>query len=322
MKEKTKKKFNKKLLLFILPVLAVALVTAAILTYYGVWSGMFTVTQSVTVENGVVINSLTDSLVAGGNVVDCDGDGNGYWVKNNADVTTDVKFGTRCNNSVGSDDGERNEVTIDWTAIGGGTACNGITTEIYGILKLVKKDTGTWQPLDPEQAITIEYTIVGDTFAYDVVDGGPIPEGYELVYAMDKANRFSTYATVKTVAEINSGAEGLPMAGDWNADCVGGTDTGEYYCNGLNDFKEHYEHCVGAKLWIVKSSDIESGGVLSWANMAKYYYETDLIVYSKTTDGKITLPANGGGFNFCVENDFTSNLEGSEYTLITKVLPA
>ena len=145
-------------------------------------------------------------------------------------------------------------------------------TEIYGKLELTNKDS-SWVPISSNE-IEINYTVEGDTFGYNIVSGS-IPAGFELVYAMDKENRFNpgSYATVKTVAEINLEGEGLPMSGDWNA------NADPNYCEYHNTF-DSYEHCVGAKLWIINSNDIENNGVLTWANMDDYYYETDLITYS------------------------------------------
>ena len=127
---------------------------------------------------------------------------------------------------------------------------------------------------------------------------------------MDKDDRFNpgNYATVKTVTEINSEEEGLPMTGDWNTIAEPG------YCDMENTFDD-FEHCRGAKLWIIPTSVIGDNGVLSWASMWEYYYETDLIVYSNTDT--ITLPA-GGGFDFMVENTFVGT---GNYHITTSVKP-
>ena len=300
----TKKTFNKKLLVFGLPILTLALITGAILQYYG------SIQQTVNVQQAVISENVFfegSNIVAGDTIVNCS------YVKNKAKVVAPIQFRTTCNNSEGYDDGTRNETSINWATVGG-DECNGIVTEIYGILELTKKNTSTWQPLDGESnKITIRYTIVGDTFSYDVLKG-TIPANYELVYAMDKANRFTDYATVKTVSEINSVSEGLPMVGDWNADAY------PDYCENHNGF-DSYEHCVGAKLWIIPTSNIGANGVLNWANMADYYYETDLIMYSDDTGNVMNLLANGGGFNFCVDNSFALNLVPDTYTLETQIVP-
>lgn len=315
--------FGKSVPVFAIVILSLALVSAALLGYYGVITGSAIVSQSVKLGGldypGELKFSFDDRpFVAGKTFVDCDTDDGGYSVKNYADVSAPIKFGTTCKKGSTQDDGTKITTSIDWA-----NECKGIDTEIYGILKLVKKNTQIWQPLDPEQAITIKYTIVGDTFKYDMISG-KIPEGYELVYAMDKDDRWTNYASVVRKDYINSN---LPYDNDWNADCVGGPDDGENYCDKNNEFDD-YEHCVGAKLWIVKTSDIltsqcvEKVCPLSWANMNSYYYETDLIMYSNDDGNVMDLLANGGGFNFCESNAFALNLVPDTYTLTTKILPA
>jgi len=293
---------GKSVPILVLVLLGIGLVSGALLTYYGSIKHTINVTQAVVVE-GEGAKSFTN--VAGDTIVDC-----GYSVKNNAGVVAPIKFGTTCRNTAGFDDGTRNESSIDWSTFSN-NRCDGIETEIYGILELTKKDITTWQPIAPEEAITIRYTIVGNEFNYAVMEG-EIPEGYELVYAMDKENRFNDYATVKKVSEIT---ESLPMDGDWNA------GESANYCDMNNTFDD-YEHCVGAKLWIVKSDNIKEGGVLTWANMADYYYETDLIMYSNDANNVMNLLANGGGFNFCVEQNFALELAKDTYTLETQIQPA
>jgi len=187
-----------------------------------------------------------------------------------------------------------------------------IETEIevnyMGKVELTSKDISDWG-IALDKKATVVYTLVGDIFEADV----EVEEGYKLVYAMDKENRFSEYATVKTVDEINDAEEDLPMDGDWN------NNAEPPYCDGLNEFEETYNHCNGAKLWIVKSDDIEPNGILSWANMANYLYETDLIRYFKDSEGKITVPANSY-IEFYPEYTI-NNLETGSYVVTTEVNP-
>ena len=298
-------KMNKKYMTFgLIGLFAMVFVTAGLIQYYG------QVTQEVNVEQAVSAGTVgfNNNIIAGSSLVKCDS------VKNNAEVDAVIRFGTRCNNSIGYDDGTQYVSEIDWSDFSN-DRCDGIVTEIYGTLELTKKD-GDWQPTgNSEDEITIRYTIVGDTFEYNVISGN-IPSGYELVYAMDKEDRFNPgdYATVKTVAQINSQGEGLPMVGDWNAIADPG------YCNNDNGKGDYFEHCTGAKLWIIPTSSFDAGtGIVnSWSN---FYWETDLIVYSNNANNEITLPANGGGFDFCVENDFAINLMADNYTIETKILP-
>lgn len=163
------------------------------------------------------------------------------------------------------------------------------------------------------EAITIRYSVSGDEFEYSVVSG-TVPDGYELVYAMDKENRFSDYATVKTLDEID---ESLPMSGDWNA------DADPNYCD-YNNSNDDYDTCVGAKLWIVNSDDINNDGTLTWENMESYYYETDLISYTKTSSSRYNLAeliaddtemtvsiSSDGSSLFIISDEGSSNIEVS-----------
>ncbi len=47
----------------------------------------------------------------------------------------------------------------------------------------------------------------------------------------------------------------------------------------------------GAKK-IIPIGDIETEGVLNWANMANYYYETDLVYYFDNANGEMIIPSN------------------------------
>ena len=160
---------------------------------------------------------------------------------------------------------------------------SGDDVNYVGKLLLTTKDTGTWQPTTDKEA-TVIYTLVGEEFETEVELG----EGEVLVYAMDKDDRFVNYASVIKVEDVDGD---LPYSSDWNA------DADPNYCANANGF-DSYEHCVGAKLWIVKESDIDTESCegivcpLSWANMNSYLYETDLIRYFDNAEGKIIIPAN------------------------------
>ena len=180
---------------------------------------------------------------------------------------------------------------------------------------MTKKEVinGIWTPITGTE-IEITYTIVGNTFEAT----GDLPQDYILVYAMDKDNRFTNYATVMKVEDV--GSQNLPFAEDWNAIADPG------YCNNANGYGDNFEHCRGAKIWAINENDLGTPDnnkfyPLTWSTMSSYYWETDLIVYSNDGNNEITLPANGGGFNFCVKNDFALNLVPDTYTIETKILP-
>lgn len=269
---------NKKIMAILIGLLTIGVVSAGIITYYG------KITQNVGVEQAVILDcgsnaDCTEDVVLDGTSTVTSGV---YSLESNRETDVIVKLVTIVNNS---DD------VIE----------SGITTRYIGTLELTTKDTTSWQPTDTKTA-TVVYTIVGNTFEVDVELG----EGYVLVYAMDKENRFADYATVKRITEID---ESLPMIGDWNANPV------PDYCDDHNTF-DNYEHCNGAKLWIVKESDIGVGGVLSWSNMNDYLYETDLIRFFKNGYGEIVIPA-GETLDFQVETTFSNSNVGT-YTITTE----
>lgn len=297
MKKLLKKKvnvFGKGIPVLAIFVLGIALVSAALLGVYGSITGMVTTTQSVlVVGDGDVFEFNQQAHVEGKSFTDC-----GYSVKNNAEVEAPVILKTTCGAEIEGND------------------CDGVTTDVYGVLELTKKNIADWQPIAGTE-IELTYTIVGDTFTVTDVNNA-LPGAYVLVYAMDKQDRFepASYATVMKVGEV--GSQNLPFANDWNA------GENANYCNNVEG--DHYVHCRGAKIWAIPESVItgESNGdgtyKLTWANMASYYWETDLIVYSSDTEGKITLPA-GGGFDFCVDNSFALNLVPDTYTVNVSIIP-
>ena len=213
--------------------------------------------------------------------------GQEHTLKNNAGTPVIVKFET---------------IQAGHGAVDGNI--EGITTTYVGTLELTKKNTVTWQPL--EDKIEITYTLVGETFEFFGV-----PEGYTLIYYKDLVVGLDgRLENPQPAITITSDIGSLPQEDDANIDELAD------YC-GEPDF---YEHCKGAKLWVVLTSDI-TGNTLNWANMANYYYETDLMAYSANGNGEITLPANGGGINFKIINDFNTALKPDTYTITTKVVP-
>jgi hypothetical protein len=111
----------------------------------------------------------------------------------------------------------------------------------------------------------------------------------------------------------------LPHSDDWNYGTEPFNGNHANYCTS----PDNYKHCTGAKIWLVPSSgyDTATKSLTTWVP-SNYLFETDLIAYTKGTDNKITLLANGGGVDFVVENALASNLESDVYTIKTDVSPA
>lgn len=185
----------------------------------------------------------------------------------------------------------------------------GITVGYVGKVELSTKDTTTWNVTDTKKA-TVIYTLVGETFKAEAE--AELESGEVLVYAMDKDERFDNYASVIKFGDVN---ENLPYSSDWNADAV------PNYCGGVNGF-DSYEHCVGAKLWIVKDSDLGnlSEGVypLTWTNMNDYLYETDLITYFNNANNEIVVPA-GSYIEFYPTFEIDKYVDGGNRTVWIQV---
>jgi len=147
-------------------------------------------------------------------------------------------------------------------------ATEGIITSYIGTLELTKKDS-EWSPTG--EPIEIGYTIIGDSFE---VTG--IPEGYTAIYYKDNVVGLEGRIANPQPAISIIGIGNLPEIDDSNIDELAN------YC-AEPDF---YNQCRGAKIWVVPNGDL-TDSTLNWANMANYYYETDLIQYNDA--GEITL---------------------------------
>lgn len=148
-------------------------------------------------------------------------------------------------------------------------AAEGIDVSYAGTLELIKKDTETW--VATGEPIEVDYTVIGDTFS---VTG--VPEGYTAIYYKDEVVGLEGRLANPQPAVSIVGVGNLPHSDDANVD-----ELADY-----TQAPDFYNQMKGAKLWVVPNGDL-SEGTLNWANMADYYYETDLIQYN--SDGEITL---------------------------------
>lgn len=228
---------------------------------------------------------LVDGLDTVGGSLSLNDDGGIHTLVNNANVDAIIKLETDCTALIGIDD------------------CEGITTTYVGVLELTTKDTQTWAPTLTKKA-TIIYTLVGDTFAFTGV-----PEGYTLIYYKDTVIGLEGRIANPQPAMIVTPTIGnLPQDNDANLDA-------DY-----SQAPDNYLHKTGAKLWAVPIGAL-TGTTLDWSQWDSFLYETDLMSYSTNSLGEITLPANGGGVNFRIINDFDVALIPDTYTITTNVIP-
>lgn len=144
----------------------------------------------------------------------------------------------------------------------------GIDVSYKGTLELTKKDSG-WNPIG--KLIEVEYTVIGNEFEVTGVE-----KGYTAIYYKDEVVGLEGRVANPQPAISIVGAGNLPHLNDANID-----ELADY-----TQSPDFYNQMKGAKLWIIPDEDLD-GSTLNWANMADYYYETDLIQYN--ADGKITL---------------------------------
>lgn len=159
---------------------------------------------------------------------------------------------------------------------------------------------------------TLYYTLTGGVFEYTLENVvGFNPADYTLVYYKDAVVGLEgRLANPQPVIIVDGAVGSLPHSDD---------------ANNFADYSEapdEYVHKTGAKLWLVATSDIIVGNELSWTNMGTYLYEMDLMAYTRATDGTMVLPANGGGVNFEIVNQFDIASIPAIYTITTNVLPA
>lgn len=225
---------NKKYLMFaLLGLFGIGIVSA--IAYYAVFSTTINVSPSITLSG------------------DCEDTVSGY--------SGDTIVGDECviTNNAPSD----RELVISSDSV------EGITTSYMGSLVLAKKDTSTWNKT--EDTISINYTVIGDSFE---VTG--VPGGYTAIYYKDAVVGLEGRLENPQPAISIVGIGNLPQEDDANMNASAN------YCQE----PDNYNQCRGAKLWVVPTEDL-SDSTLTWEDMADYYYETDLIQYN--SDGNIVL---------------------------------
>jgi len=277
MKKKTK--ISKKLLYgLVIPLFAIMLVSAGILTYYGQVKSIIDVEQQIV----FTVDNVDKTGVPATEDVECD--------------AGETCIGTLPYRVINKGESDKTVALV----VSGNT--NEIDVDYVGKLELTKKNS-TWGAIG--NPIELTYTVVGETFEFSGV-----PEGYTLIYYKDEVvgldNRTANpQPAIIVISNIGS----LPQNNDVNKEL-------ENYCQD----PDNYEHCNGAKLWIVPNGDL-NGGTLSWANMFNgYYYETDLIQYFDNANGEITIPA-GSYIEFYPQFSVNDMATTENYVVYTTINP-
>lgn len=274
---------KKVLSIVLLSLLAVGIVGAGIITYYG------KITQNVEVEQAVLLDcgesgciedvgSLGDSGIAISDI---------YTLTSNRDFEVPVKLMT--------------EVNPDE---------DGINSVHLGIARLTQKKVvfgdNHWSEIGDEAII--HYTIDGENFGAEIVEGEKV--GYTLIYYKDNSDRFNNPAKVIKIEAV--GSNSLPYETDGNLD--------EYsYCGTVEEGQEEdYTTCHGAKIWYVPEIALSNcnGGEcdIDWSQASNFLFETELIEYNQ--NGEIIVYPDEE-FLFYTKTTF-SNSNVGDYTITTE----
>lgn len=263
--------FGKQLPVFLFALVLIGGIgSAAVLTYYGQIQTTINATQSVIIDGGdyqTLINDEISESAPGGETFCFK-----HILENRASVAADVEFETS----------------------GGG---DGIETTYWTIpdslketsIELTSKDS-SWVATSSMSG-TLTYDTVNEVFNYALsgLSGLDTGKTYALIYYADEAPRFDKWENVNgLIIDTFSGSVSsdsgsidigthLPIAGDWNI------NPDPDYCDNNNGYDD-YDHCNGAKFWIVPTDDLVNNGVgvsgeLNAWNPSSYLFETDLGFY-------------------------------------------
>jgi hypothetical protein len=165
-----------------------------------------------------------------------------------------------------------------------------VSCEGKDLILILENKNSTWGIIEDGVKATLKYDSIGLTFKGTLTTTGLSEEtNYSLIYYPDKEDRsdplkwngeggkvIATFeGDVTDLAIDNNLGINLPNAGDWNI------APSPDYCDYHNTFDD-YEHCSGAKIWIVKTDDLTSGNLplINW-NPTAWLFETDLITYTQ-----------------------------------------
>jgi len=271
---------KKKLMVFsIIGFFALAMVSATLINYFGMFSFTATVLPAITIdgEKGYTFNHEMPESSPGGEVF--------CWlhkVRNDASIPIDLEL------MVYNEYNEENpELSIPYSPL------NGVVVNMYGVpetttLNLCEKDT-SWACKTGGATASLEFDTVNPSFVGTLTTTGLVAStDYALIYYPDQEDRFDpsnwngdggqviTTFTGNCVTSIDVDlGRNLPHSTDWNI------NPSPNYCNYANGFDD-YVHCRGAKIWIVETSDLTDTDKLplvNW-NPTAWLFETDLITYS------------------------------------------
>lgn len=256
---------KKKLVLPLMVLFGIGLVMA-VATYYALFAVTLTINQPI---------SVTGDLAQ---TVGCD--------------SGDTCIGdlVRVDNS----DNEERTITItnnNWN--------DDVEVNYVGKLLLENKDS-SWDVISDGTKADFYYFITGEEMGYRLEAIGLQGDTeYSVIYYADKPDRFNEWGGNNPgalIVEATSDGSGnlivdgrvdlnmdLPHENDANVN----TDETDYCA------VDGFDHCYGAKIWLVPSSDYDESAkkLIVW-NQADYLFETDLIHYFDNLNGEYKIGAD------------------------------
>lgn len=294
---------KKKSIVAILAVLAiVSMASGTLLDYFGQIETTGTIEQAVVVDDTEDNSTVAESGDATGGETML---GDSHDMNNRANVPINVTLDTTVNNGVTY--GYVDSVTLE--------------------NKQDFSEDGDWNVVDNDnRKAELQFGLVGNKLNYTLDATGLDNETeYMLIYYADQPDRFVDWGGAPAL-ELGSGTPdddgnltlsgseetngNLPYADDWND----GPEAD--YCTE----PDNYEHCTGAKIWLIPTDDYdgEDKTLTAW-NPENYLFETDLIRYFDNTEDELTIPADGS-VDLQMAYTFASNYEES-YTATTTIYP-
>jgi len=174
---------NKKLLVFgVLSFLAIAVVSAVVLEYFG------QINQEIVIESPIIVNCPEIETISGYSLESLIGED--ITLNNQADFNVLVKLENNASES---------GINVDYLS-------NLVLTK-----KIVVFGETHWEIPEDAETINVEYTLSGEEFSAEVTEG--MREDYTLIYYKDNSDRFNSPAKV---IEISSVEGNLPYEDDQN----------------------------------------------------------------------------------------------------------
>jgi len=163
------------------------------------------------------------------------------------------------------------------------------TIGVYTNTVNLDNKTPAWA-LTPGDSIggTLGYNPSGSTFVYGLYATGLSDGDYSLIYYADTTTRFVNWGGDNPGAVIAAGSSSggvLSMSGsvELGMDLPCPPDANAYFYN--YTIIDGYVNATGAKVWLVPTSALSSGGVMpvsAWPQTSDWLFETDLIAYDDT----------------------------------------